>query len=317
MQTLTTQSNNKKQFSWLSNGNRLFYTTTYEYFYWGKCYIEDNENKVIFMQQYGTCKDYVVDTYYRTTTHGFDSKLWNREQIEYPSVYIYTNKTNIKTYLKNIKEVLNPWEEKHGFVPTEAFNVDLTRSDLSNDPGVSPYILVLKYDPIWMTNSMTMSYFLSVVRHALQRESIYYDKGIPTVYNNEAEYYNRQSKILREVVLYSLDNPREYIDFVKDATPTGYLNETGLHGVTGLFYILNNFWQKYADDVKYRKTFKKTSIDAVIYNHPNAKYIEYVVNKLEEQKLENVKMQSLQQKTKRPRTRKKVTTNTEELIHTL
>lgn len=277
-------------------------------FYWGKCCIDDETKKVSFMQAPGSCKDYVVDTYYRTSTHGFQRNIWKDEQIEYPSVYIWSGKSFTKQYIQRIKEVLNPWEEANGFIPTEAFKVDFGDTKLAT-PLAAEGVIVIKFDPIWMINSMAMSFFLSIVRHSLQTGVIQFKDLDTTTNTNEQEYYRRQSKSLKSVLDYSINNPRDYLDQIKDTTSTGYPANPNSHGCTGLFYTMGALYAKYSD----RDDVKRIYIKMKHYeDHPNGRYIEYVLKKLKKEKEvpQDVKMQSLQPKVKRPRTRKTTTTIT-------
>ena len=304
MQTLTVNNeiNIKNPYE-----NHLFGSDVKSLFYWGKCCIDDETKEVSFMQIPGSCKDYVVDTYYRTYTHGFQRNLWKEEQIKYPSVYIWSGESFTKQYIQQIKEVLNPWEEANGFIPTEAFKVDFGDTKLAT-PLAAKGVIVIKFDPVWMINSMAMSFFLSIVRHAVQTGVIQFKdserKEYPT---NEQGYYSRQSKDLKSVIDYSINNPREYLDHMKDATPTGYSTNPNSHGCTGLFYTMNALYQKYSDRNDIKRLYVKNKAQE---NHPNGRYIEYVLKKLKKEKEvpQDVKMQSLQPKVKRPRTRKAATT---------
>lgn len=306
MQTLTV--NNKINVKGLYD-DYLFYSDVQSTFFWGKCYINDETKEVQFMQIPGTCKDYVVDTYYRTSTHGYTRNLWQEEQIKYPSVCISSNKSYIQKYIQHVKEVLNPWEEKHGFIPTEAFKVDFGDTKLATQVAAKG-VIVIKFDPVWMTNSMTMSFFLSIVRHTMQTGIIQFKDseriGFPT---NEQAYYNRQSSDLKSVIDYSIENPRDYLDQMKDATSTGYPTNPNTHGCTGLFSIMSALYQKYADRSEIKQMYIKNKKQE---DHPNGRYIEYVLKKLKQEKEapQDVKMQSLQPKVKRSRTRKTTTTTT-------
>ena len=70
---------------------------------------------------------------------------------------------------------------------------------------------------------------------------------------------------------------------------------------------MQQLYQKYSDIDGVKTMYRKLTKHE---NHPNGRYIEYVLKKLKKEKEvpQDVKMQSLQPKVKRPRTRKAATT---------
>jgi len=291
-------------------GNKPFYSNYMGSPSWGKCVINDEDSTVEFMQTPGTCKDYVVDTYYRSSSHGYQASYWTDEQRAYPSMYLWMNFDLYKQAIKNIKEVLNPWEGKHNFIPTECFKVDFNTTELADTQNKTGRLLVMKYDPKWMTNSMTMSYFLSVMRHSILQGTTDFSKYTDYNYNMpEYNYYNREpNKPFRKVFDYIHNNPNHLIEFLKDATFTGYKRQPDSHGCTGLFYISQYLYYKYQGTEYYMNQWKE--LDSNIRNHALIGYFEHVMELLSPKKeeLPNVKMQSLQPKTPRARTSKKTAT---------
>jgi len=254
---------------------------------WGKCIINDEENTVEFMQTPGTCKDYVVDTYYRSNSHGYAAKYWTDKQRAYPSVFLWMRPELYKQAIMNIKEILNPWEEKHNFIPTECFQVDFNTTELADESNKKGTVLVMKYDPKWMTNSMTMSYFLSVMRHSILQGLTDFSKykDIDSYGAPEYNYYQRNTTTpFRKVFDYIHNNPNHLIEYLKDATLTGYKRQLDSHGCTGLFYISQYLYYKYQGTEYYTKQWKQ--FDSNVRNHALVGYFEHVMELLSPKKKE-------------------------------
>lgn len=261
-------------------------------FLWGKGYVNSKDNTIQFVGAIGTCKDFIVDTYYRPSSSGFRASYWSPEELKDPTVVLYVNPATKNLILKNVKEVLNPWEEKHGFIPSSLHDIDFSKYPTAIHPDTKiENVMVLRYDPLWMENSMTMSLFLSIFRHVVFTGSISFKNGTTSEYS----YYNRLCKQIKQAINYILNNPRDFIKELENSTSTGYEVNPDFHGCTGLFYIGQYLNYKY-DDPNYWKT-----ISPAIKKNTLLKYME----KLIEGNEKDVKMQSLQQETPKPRTRKK------------
>jgi len=169
----------------------------------------------------------------------------------------------------------------------------------------------MKYDPKWMTNSMTMSYFLSVMRHSILQGLTDFSKYKDINYYGAPEYnyYKRDTTTpFKKIFDYIHNNPNHLIDYLKDATITGYKEQPNSHGCTGLFYISQYLYYKYQGTDYYTNQWKQ--FDSNLRNHALVGYFEHVMELLSPKKeeLPNVKMQSLQPKTPRARTSKKTPT---------
>lgn len=265
---------------------------------WGKGLINEKNKTIEFVQAMGSCKDFVVDTYYRTHSNGFVRNLWSDKELADPTVILYVDTELKNPIFQYVKEVLNPWEKKNGFTPSTFHSMDLSSyKNAINPEGKPENVFILRYDPLWMQNAMTMSFFLSVFRHIGLTGNLNFGRGIAS---NEYMYYRELHYKIQKAIDYLIDNPRDFVKYTEKCTLTGYEINQNNHGTTGIFFLSNYLNYKYKN-----KSYWKT-ISYIYKEHPITKYLESLIEKEEE--LENVKMQSLQPKVAKPRTRKKVTT---------
>jgi len=315
MQTLQAITNPLRRVNGNYISKFLFADKYYNGISWGKCVINDENKTVEFMQTPGSCKDYVVDTRYRNVSNGWDKYLWTQEEIEYPSVYFWMSSPMYDRITQKIKEILNPWEEKNGFLPSETLAVNFNGTQLVDKTNTEKHVLILKFDPVWMQNSMCMSFFLSVVRHAILQEKIQFKDITNTEYSKpEHAYRDRLVPECKQVIDYTIDNPRTLLEFTKDSNAHGYKVNPQTHGCTGLFYIFNPLVYKYHKDYAESDTLKRCY--PAVCSHILTAYADHVLELLSPKKeeLPDVKMQSLQPKVTKPRTHKTTPKSTTTLI---
>lgn len=233
------------------------------YNYWGKCCLNEDGKSITIMQDAVTCKDYVVDTYARDMSSGGYSKyIWTKQQRLSPTVYITLDKKSMLNLTERVKTLLNPYEERHGFIPSEVHyitEVELKGVDVTKEKGYDKFLtgmVVVKYDPKWMINVTAMSMYLSCLRHFFKTElvkenqdQIIFDDG-KTKYkfsHNEQHYYYGLKPQFRKIVDYYYNNPKLIIEDISEkygesgnALSGKYeLGRPQIHGEAGFFTAMS------------------------------------------------------------------------------
>lgn len=263
----------------------LFNSINRNNIYWGKCNLNEKTNVLTIMQDVVTCKDYVVDTYAREISSGkYNKKHWTKEERMCPTVYMTVNKTNLAKLVERVKTLLNPYEERHGFIPSQVLMVtevecegkDVTKTDVYKNflTGMA----VVKYDPKWMINITAMSTYLSCLRHFYktdlvkenQTKLVFANSDLERRTHNEVTYYLGLNPQFRKIVDYYYNNPNEIIEDISEKYgESGNLitnrNKTGripTHGEAGFFTKLSFFinhanyngpYEEYTDQYVFEK----------------------------------------------------------------
>lgn len=255
-------------------------------FLWGKCY-HNEEGNFIGVQSPVICKDYVVDTYFTTITGGYAEKDTFLPHKYDPCFYIICPTITLKQMImKRIISHVNAYEEKHGFKPTVAYDVEC---DYMRDTKYNKYVICFEFDPQWMINSTAMSVYLSMVRcfiHTTQETDLGILRFDAVRECNENVYYPNLSTVQKHLISYLYNNPKLLI---VDTTKLGYEKSgfkkaTG-HGASGLFYAMkqldnqrlyyyntwkgvkNNCSMSWFYDVLHQWVTEYTWVD--FYNHPD------------------------------------------------
>lgn len=244
--------------------------------YWGKCSLDEKTNILTIMQDVVTCKDYVVDTYAREQSSGrYNKKDWTKQERMSPTVYMTVTKDSLTKLVERVKTLLNPYEERHGFIPSQVLmvtEVECEGKDVTKIPGFSAFLtgmVVVKYDPKWMINITAMSTYLSCLRHFYrtnlvkenQTKLVFANSDLERRTHNEVTYYLGLNPQFRKIVDYYYNNPNEIIEDISEKYgESGNLitnrNKTGripAHGEAGFFTKLSFFINHASYNGKYEE----------------------------------------------------------------
>jgi len=199
---------------------------------WGKARRVD-ENTFGFVQSPVTCKDYVVDTYYRVS-YGFNPALWTEEQRYAPLIYIvFQSKDRYTHFLKMVKEVLNPWEIKQGVKPCVVY--EACYEPLKHYPWA-----VIEYDTCWMNNATAMSIYYSLLRICTANDNLSFKRtDKKNLWNcNEFSYYDNNPSWAQKILDDVLVDVTPYLIVPEDPYKNHGYKMPPSHGQTGLFFML-------------------------------------------------------------------------------
>ena len=207
------------------------------YYQWGKACTIDEEN-ILLMQSPVFCKDYIVDTYYKTT-HGILVDNWTQEQLHENCIYVvFPNKTVEEKTLNNIASFLNPWFASNDIQPT----VIRKFTETFFNKASTKHIYCIQGDSKWTNNAFVWSIYLSIIRMCGYKTAM---KSIDFTFDNttcnEHNYYSKQPKQQKQLLETIFNNPFVYMkELPKKYSHTGY--EKGMvvsHGQTGPFCMMD------------------------------------------------------------------------------
>ena len=205
--------------------------------YWQWTKVWKKEDNIFEIIQYPVgCKDYIVDTYYRTPP-SMPQGVWTSEQLMQPYVALYFPNVAVATLFKaNVIKLLKPWEDKNNLKnlivhPVETSWNTKVRLDLQ---------YVIEFDEKIMRTATALSFYLSLIRTLGFNKTNTLCFNFHTSLCNEYSYYEYASyqPLLNSVI----ESPK----FLWRKVPEGYDNtghkngargRFGTHGSTGLFYM--------------------------------------------------------------------------------
>jgi len=226
---------------------------------WGKAH-RINDTTFGITQAPVTCKDYVVDTFWKSS-YGYKPELWTQDIIDQPYIYIvFAEEERKDHFLKMVQEVLNPWEKAQGVNPCIVYEVDV--------PEFNPsYTVVVEFDKVFLNNATAVSIYYSLLRICTSNTELSFSPTKDSLHSiNEYGYYESLRPKYRDVI----------DDVLKDITPYLYKPEipykaTGnknliWHGQSGLFHILTTI-------LYYKASPPKILVDnSLTYQHIMNKY---------------------------------------------
>lgn len=201
-------------------------------FGWGKACIQDGIFTIMGRPE--SCKDYIIDAYHlKNGGYHLNRKNWTEEELQSPHLYVCP-KGRGKTFIKGIKNFLNPYEEKHGFTPTTFFVTKIA--------GRNFYCIT--HDSKWCITHAGRSYYYSLLRMCA-----YIDTQKPTTTAQElvtalAWGSSEASYINQDVQGYNIfyQNPTLLLQVAEGDTYTGFPKDFNLsHGQSGLFWNLSMY----------------------------------------------------------------------------
>lgn len=206
--------------------------------YWGKVYTTDSET-FLGMQLPVTCKDYIVDTQYRSNSN-IRIDIWEKEQLRENAFYIvFIDNAQKELFLANVPLLIHPIEKKQRIIRTKIFEPDESPFKNKNLPHV-----VVKGSQKWIRNSMAWSFYLSLIRLcAYTTKEIGFDlsNDYLRVTSDWIYYTSLQPKgkeiwnwLIKDCSVLFTKPPEEYDPI------TNYKNSFGpiSHGHTGIFHCL-------------------------------------------------------------------------------
>jgi len=195
------------------------------------------ENNIFEIIQYPVgCKDYIVDTYYRTPP-SMPYRVWTQEQLMQPYVALYFPTAAVATLFKtNVLKLLKPWEDKNNLKNLIVHPVETSWN--TKVPLDLQY--VIEFDEKIMRTATALSFYLSLIRTLGFNKTNTLCFNFHTSLCNENSYYQYASyqSLLNSVI----ESPK----FLWKKVPEGYDNtghkigasgSYGTHGSTGLFYM--------------------------------------------------------------------------------
>lgn len=206
--------------------------------FWGKACTTDSET-FLGMQLPVTCKDYMVDTQYRSNSY-IRIDNWSKEQLHENAFYIiFIDNAQKELFLANVPLLIHPIEKKQRIIRTKIFEPDESPFKNKNLPHV-----VVKGSQKWIRNSMAWSFYLSLMRLcAYTTKEIGFDlsNDYLRVTSDWIYYTSLQPKgkeiwnwLIKDCSVLFTKPPEEYDPI------TNYKNSFGpiSHGHTGIFHCL-------------------------------------------------------------------------------
>lgn len=202
------------------------------YWYWGKATTID-ETTLLLMQGPVSCKDYVVDTYFKECSQ-FEAQNWTKKEKQENCIYVnFPNAVVQQKCLDNITNFLNPWFAENGISPV------IIRPITTHPfrPGGSYRLFGIQGDAKWTSNAFAWSLYLSIIRLCGYKKDM---KTIDFTYDedqcNEHHYYYQSTQ--KKLLLAVFQNPFPYLaPLPKPYKNTGYTSATKpAHGQTGPFF---------------------------------------------------------------------------------
>lgn len=206
--------------------------------FWGKACTTDSET-FLGMQLPITCKDYMVDTQYRSNGN-IRIDNWSKEQRHENAFYIvFIDNAQKELFLANVPLLIHPIEKKQRIIRTKIFEPDESPFKNKNLPHV-----VIKGSQKWIRNSMAWSFYLSLIRLcAYTTEEIGFDLSNQYLRTTSdwSYYTNLQPKgkeiwnwLIKDCSVLFTKPPEEYNPITNYKNSFGYIN----HGQTGIFHCL-------------------------------------------------------------------------------
>lgn len=229
----------------------LHSTSSTQEWFWVKAHTMDNEN-VMTMSCAMTCKDHMIDGYMNYRTHAYSKGDWTQAQQNENAIVVIVPTNQTKLLVKNIKDVLNPYEKKH--------RLQKTTCTLLTNNLIARNCYLIKGSQMWMRNATAWSLYLTLIRLCGQtKDMLSLDgafMGTNPIRNNDRVYFSNLPPEEKTLYLSYVNNPRQFL--VK--LPNTHQNSTAPkemhlpHGGAGLHYMITNVAQVQANCMRGRTT---------------------------------------------------------------
>ena len=223
--------------------NKTFNSNPYTmYFSWCRAGYYKDKDIVVQLQDWVTCKDYVVDTFMEGRNLGSFFGCNSPKEILDSNWIFFAYPHTIEKMTQHL-EVFNQWEKDNGFEPAtyllEKYPHNLT-------------LVAFHFNKEWRTNNSILSLYLSMLRQVVVTGGTTFTKDGESNRTNEDSYHKQyQFSNCREFIKLCFNNPRYCLEIMKKATDynpnTGFLTElrkAPAHGITGLFYWIARWYQE-------------------------------------------------------------------------
>lgn len=233
-------------------------------FSWAKARRTDDPQVFEIMQGFVGCKDYVMDTQFRSQSY-FNADKWSQEHIRDNCVVIYTQNTGLVHQFKHhLETFLNPLEQKQGLQLTQIHQITHLKKR-NKKAKSSGNFYVVHGDNRWNVHGNAWSTYLSLVRAMFHTSVELSPKTITGFYSvctsNEYSYWGQDDRkkerhafikaITNDVAALLQPIPKGYEDY------TGYATNAPGHGSLGTFYLANVL----APFMPHIKTYQKYKVE--------------------------------------------------------
>ena len=205
------------------------------YFSWCRAGYYKDKDVVDQLQDWVTCKDYVVDTFMKgRNVSSFFRYDASKEVLD--SNWIFFAYPHTIEKMTQHLEVFNQWEVANGFKPATYILEYLTDMKLT--------LVAFNFDDEWRTNNSILSLYFSMLRQVIVTGGTTFIKDGELNRTNEDAYY-KQYKFSnsRAFIKVCFNNPRYCLEIMKTNpdydSNTGFLTSSRVapaHGITGLFH---------------------------------------------------------------------------------
>lgn len=210
-------------------------------FSWCRAGYYKNKDVIDQLQDWVTCKDYVVDTFMKGRNLSSFFGCNSPKEILDTNWILFAYHHTIEKMTQHL-EVFNQWEVANGFKPATYILKYLTHEELT--------LVAFSFDDEWRTNNSILSLYFSMLRQVIVTGGTTFTKDGELNRTNE-DRYNQQYNFSnsRAFIKLCFNNPRYCLEIMKNApdydSNTGFLTELRIvpgHGITGLFYWIYQWY---------------------------------------------------------------------------
>lgn len=211
------------------------------YFSWCRAGYEKTTDEVKQLQDWVTCKDYVMDTFLKgrfiNSFFGYNSS----KEILDTNWILFAYPHTIEKMTQHL-EVFNQWEVANGFKPATYI--------LESIPNEKLTLVAFNFDDEWRTNNSILSLYFSMLRQVIMTGGTTFTKDEEQNRTNEDRYHKQYNfSNSRAFIKLCFNNPRYCLEIMKNALDynpnIGFLTSlriNPLHGITGLFYWIYQWY---------------------------------------------------------------------------
>ena len=224
--------------------NMNFTTSGYSgHFSWCRAGYVKTTDEVKQLQDWVTCKDYIVDTFMAGRSLGSFFGCTSPKEILDTNWILFAYTHSIEVMEKNLA-IFTQWEVANGFKPATYILEFLPNKKLT--------LVAFNFDDEWRTNKSILSLYFSMLRQVIVTGGTTFTKDGELNRTNE-DGYHRQFNFSnsRAFIKLCFNNPRYCLEIMKTAPDynpnTGFLTSERrgpAHGITGLFNWLNSWYSE-------------------------------------------------------------------------